>query len=285
MSIASNKVCELSDFTDPELRKWIRAIFAHECERFGPSFPDRFEYRKHWEIAMTALAFSRYDLLQGQAEVLGVGAGNEPTLFWLTRYVRRVFATDLYLETEDWQESADVSMLTKPESHWPFDWNPRRLITQHMDGRDLRYEAETFDAIFSSSSIEHFGDRADVMRAVTEMHRVLRPGGLLCLSTEIRLQGPGPGLPGVLMLDRQEIMEMIIENGSWEPVGGVDFRVSDDTLGRVQEFSESAADVRQHIGREGRLVFHRLDWSKYPQIVLREGDLWWTSVHLALRRV
>lgn len=285
MSLSLNKPCELSDFQDPELRGWITEIFAHEFGRFGPAFPDGFEYRKHWEVAMTAMAFSRGGVLGSDAEVLGVGAGNEPTTFWLTRHVGRVFATDLYLDTSEWEESADSSMLTQPEMHWPFEWCPRRLVVQHMDGRNLRYEPETFDAIFSSSSIEHFGDRHDVMRAVAEMHRVLRPGGLLCLSTEMRLKGPGPGLPGVLMLDRQELMEMIVENGSWEPFGGFELDISDETPGSVQEFAESAADVRQHIAREGKLVFHRLDWSKYPQIVLREGDLWWTSVHLALRRV
>ena len=285
MGLSANKICEFSDFRDPELQGWLREIFAHELQRFGPGFPNGFEYRKHWEVAMTAMAFSRGNVLRGQAEILGIGAGNEPTLFWLTKHVRRVFATDLYLASDDWQESADSSMLTKPEIHWPFEWRPRRLVVQDMDGRDLRYEPETFDAIFSSSSIEHFGDRDDVMRAVSEMYRVLRPGGLLCLSTEMRLKGPGPGLPGVLMLDRAELMEMIVENGSWEPLDRLDLDISDDTLALAQEFAESAADVRLHVAREGKLVFHRLDWSKYPQIVLREGDLWWTSVHLALRRI
>jgi SAM-dependent methyltransferase len=188
MPLPSNKACELADFRDPELRGWIREIFAHEITRFGPSFPDGVEYRKHWEIAMTALALSRAGALNDRAEILGVGAGNEPTLFWLTRHVHRVYATDLYLDPAEWESSADVSMLSHPESHWPFSWCPRRLVVQHMDARDLHYESCTFDAIFSSSSLEHFGDRSDVSRAVREMHRVLRPGGLLCLSTELRLE-------------------------------------------------------------------------------------------------
>jgi SAM-dependent methyltransferase len=213
-----------------------------------------------------------------------VGAGNEPTLFWLTRHVRRVFATDLYLDEQDWTESADTSMLVRPEVHWPFRWRPDRLVVQHMDARELRYESGSFDAIFSSSSLEHFGDPDDVARAVREMHRVLRPGGLLCLSTELRLKGPPPGLPGILMFDERDLHQLVLDNGSWEPLGGIDFSVSDETLDTATEFERSAADVRGHIAREGRLVFHRLDWSVYPQLVLRHDDLWWTSVHLALRR-
>jgi SAM-dependent methyltransferase len=285
VGLALNKACELSDFRDPELRAWIREIFAHEIERFGPSFPDGVEYRKHWEVAMTAKALSCGGVLHDGAEILGVGAGNEPTLFWLTNRVRRVFATDLYLDSSDWEESADSSMLSRPETHWPFTWRPRRLVVQHMDARDLRYESDTFDAIFSSSSLEHFGNRDDVTRALREMHRVLRPGGLLCLSTELRLEGPGPGLPGILMFDESDLNELFVENGLWSPVDHLDLTVSSDTLALVQDFAQSAADVTRHVEREGGLVFHRLDWSRYPQIVLREGDLWWTSVHLALRSV
>lgn len=283
--LTTNKACELFDFHDPELRDWIRKIFAHEVGRLGQSFPDGVEYRKHWEVAMTAMAFSRGGVLHDQAEILGVGAGNEPTLFWLTNHVRRVFATDLYLDPGGWEQSAHLSMLAEPQKHWPFTWCPRRLVVQHMDARDLRYESGTFDAIFSSSSLEHFGDWKDVASAVSEMHRVLRPGGLLCLSTELRLKGPGPGLPGILMFDQRELMELIVENGAWELLDPIDFTVSDDTLALVQNFADSAADVRRHVAREGQLVFHRLDWSKYPQIVLREHGLWWTSVHLALRRM
>jgi SAM-dependent methyltransferase len=279
-----NKACELSDFRDPELRGWIREIFPHEITRFGAPFPDGAEYRKHWEIAMTALALSRAGLLNERAEILGVGAGNEPTLFWLTNHVRRVFATDLYLDPAEWEQSADASMLLHPEIHWPGPWRPRRLVVQHMDARELGYEAESFDAIFSSSSLEHFGDRGDVARAVGEMHRVLRPGGLLSISTELRLQGPGPGLPGVLMFDAADIAELVIDNGPWQPLDSPRLAVSADTLASFQEFADSATDVKRHVAREGRLVFHRLDWSRYPQVVLREGALVWTSVHLALRR-
>jgi SAM-dependent methyltransferase len=280
-----NKACTLSDFRDPELRGWIREIFPHEISRLGASFPDGVEYRKHWEIAMTVLALSRSRLLNDRAEVLGVGAGNEPTLFWLTNHVRRVFATDLYLDPAEWEQSADSSMLLRPEMHWPGPWQPRRLIVQHMDARELRYESESFDAIFSSSSLEHFGDRNDVARAVSEMHRVLRPGGLLCISTELRLEGPAPGLPGILMFDGADIQELIIENGPWHPLDAPQLVVGADTRASVQAFAESAADVRRHVAREGRLVFHRLDWSRYPQVALREGAMLWTSVHLALRRM
>jgi SAM-dependent methyltransferase len=284
MSIPLNKACELSDFSDPELRGWMRQIFAHELDRFGDSFPQGFEYRKHWEIAMTAMAFARSGVLNEGAEVLGVGAGNEPTLFWLTNHVRRVFATDLYLDRGEWQESANSSMLVTPETHWPFAWRPGRLVVQHMDALDLRFESGTFDAVFSSSSLEHFGDGDDVARAVGEIHRVLRPGGILCLSTELRLKGPGPGLPGILMFDPDEIQRLFIDSELWDPLDTLDTTVSDETLALATDFREAAADVRAHVKKQKNLLLHQLQWRSYPHIVLREGERWWTSVHLALRR-
>lgn len=176
-------------------------------------------------------------------------------------------------------------MLVSPEAHWPSSWRPNRVVVQHTDTRDLRYETGSFDAVFSLSSLEHFGDHDDVMRAVAEMHRVLKPGRLLCLSTELRLRGPGPGLPRVLMFSEHELLELFGEDNHWQPIDQPDFAVAAETLFSVQDFAESAADVTHHVEREGRVVFHRLDWSNYPQLALREGERWWTSAHVALRRM
>ena len=93
-------------------------------------------------------------------------------------------------------------MLTDPDLHWPFEWNPRRLVVQHMDALDLRYEDESFDGVFSGSSIEHFGGHAEAERSMDEMFRVLRPGGICAIATEFRLAGPSPGLPGCLLFAR-----------------------------------------------------------------------------------
>jgi SAM-dependent methyltransferase len=261
----------------------MRDIFPHEVDRFGPAFPRGVEYRKHWEVAMAARALRDFGALGPASEILGVGAGNEPTLFWLTRHVRRVFATDLYLDPGDWGGSAGTGMLTDPERYWPSPWNPRRLVVQHMNALDLEFEDHSFQGIFSSSSIEHFGDLGDVRRAIGEMHRVLVAGGVLSLSTEFRLEGPGPGLPGILMFNAQELADAVTSAAEWE-LSDLDLRMDSESLGTQVRFADAAADVRSHIDLFGEILFHKLDWSTYPQIVLAQDPLVWTSIHLALKK-
>ena len=53
-----------------------------------------------------------------------------------------------------------------------------------MDGRRLTFPDASFDAVFTVSSIEHFGAPGDVARAAAEIGRVLRPGGHALIITE-----------------------------------------------------------------------------------------------------
>jgi len=283
MALAYNKACELEDFRDPALSALIRDLFAHDVERFGAAFPAGREYRKYWEVAMAARSLRDLGALGPGAELLGVGAGSEPTIFWLTRHARRVFATDLYLEGADWADSANAGMLTHPQDFYLGEWYPRRLVVQHMDGRDLAYEDACFDGVFSCSSIEHFGDLDDVRRALQEICRVLRPGGIAVLSTELRLAGPPPGLPDVLMFDLDQL-QTLLDGLGCEVVDPLDVRVSPATRATVVPFADAAADVRAHTECHGRLRFDALTWSRYPHIVLEQDELVWTSVNLTLRR-
>jgi SAM-dependent methyltransferase len=153
-----------------------------------------------------------------------------------------------------------------------------------MDALDLRYEDGSFDGVFSSSSIEHFGTPADVHRALAEIHRVLKPGGVLSLSTEFRLGGPGPGLPGILMFDAAEVAQIFLEPFDWEPLDPVVLEVSEATLRTEQSLVDLSAEVAAHVEEHGFIEFHRLDWARYPHIVLRHEAYTWTSMHLALRK-
>jgi len=282
--LSYNKICNLSDFRHPELIKWIREVYPHELRRFGPRFPIGFEDRRQWEIAMTIRTLADHGALHDHSRILGVGVGNEPTIFYLTNHVAQVFATDLYLQGIDQWAEADRSMLTDPGLNAPYAWNPRRLVTQHMDGRDLRYEDESFDAIFSSGSIEHFGTLDEIEQSLDEMYRVLKPGGILALTTEYRIEGPGFGSVGLMFFTPELIEERLIGKRDWSLLSPYDFTISEET--RQTEFSqpEAVAAFMAHTARRGRFLYHEYRQATYPMIVMRDEPYVWTSVSLALRK-
>jgi SAM-dependent methyltransferase len=123
--------------------------------------------------------------------VLSVGAGHEPVLYWLANRVRRVVATDLY--TGFWEHAGamegDSRVLTDPASCAPFRYRQERLTFARMAGQQLGFGDQTFDVVYSLSSIEHFGGLSAAKAAVAEMARVLVPGGVLALATDYCLDG------------------------------------------------------------------------------------------------
>lgn len=256
------KLCEFEDFADLGLRRYkSQLVPEHERERV---------HRKYWEIAQSARALVELGAAHSRAELLGVAAGKETTTFWLTNHARRVFATDRYLEPAGWEIDAPQSMLTAPGQHAVGSWHPRRLVVQHMDARELQYEDASFDAVYSSGSIEHFSDYNDLALALAEMWRVLKPRGIAVLSTEYRMRGPGPGMAGTLVFSADEIAELVVEPYAWELVQPLDLRLSQATLATELQIPEAVVlqDTKPEI----------------PHIVLADGELAMTSVHLALRK-
>ena len=60
------------------------------------------------------------------------------------------------------------------------------LVAKVGDVRDLDYPSAHFDVIVSNSTLDHFERRADIDVALAELHRVLRPGGVLIVSFDNR---------------------------------------------------------------------------------------------------
>ena len=157
-------------------------------------------------------------------------------------------------------------MLDDPGRYATCDWNPRRLVVQHMDARALRYDDDSFEGAYCSSSVEHFGDLSDIRLALAEICRVVKSGGIVSLSTEYRLRGLGQGIPGTRIFDGDELHEVLVEPFGWELVEPLDLTISDETMATEQPQDEAAAGH-----------------SRWPHLVLGQGELAWTSVHVALR--
>ena len=277
-----NRVCNLEDFRDPQVRATIREVFAHEASSYA-GFPEGREHRKHWEVAMAVMALRAAGAVCADSQILGIGAGSEPTLFWLTNHAGRVYATDRYLTPDVWRSEASAYMLTDPGRFWPGPWRRQRLVVQHMDARELEYEDGSFDALFSSSSIEHFGSLEDISQAMDEAWRVLRPGGLFTLSTEFLIEGDPLAHEACAMFTPQLLREMVIGGRDWKELTPFDLHVSQGTLATEVPIARVAEEYALHRSEhEGVTVLHELQLSKYPHIVQRWGSNVFTSVHLAL---
>lgn len=287
-NLGFNKACEIEDFSHPDLSGVIRDVCRHKLPYFDPAYPVGAEYNKDWEVAMAVRALRHFGALNPESVILGIAAGKEDTIFYLTRYVRQVFATDRYLESAGWEALAPPAMMIDPGAISPFRFEPDRLVVQHMDARLLQFPDDTFDGIFSSGSIEHFGELDEIAAAAYEMGRVLRPGGIASISTVIKVVGPpqGYGWPGAtVLMSRDQIMRYIVEASGLEPVDDFDITTSRATMATARNLVQVQQDREAIIRQRGEMArFHDFAFWDLPHIILEHGDYVFNSVHLALRK-
>jgi SAM-dependent methyltransferase len=267
-----NKVCNVEDFRDPQMADLVRAVFPHEIGKTA-DYPLGFEHRKAWEVAL-AFHVMRTHIARKNPRVLGVGAGRETTIYLMTNFAE-VHATDLYADAGIWHQAAPSDMLIDPARCAPqgIDWQPEKLIVQHMNGCALRYPDAHFDAVFSSSSIEHFGSPDEIARAAAEIGRVLRPGGIATISTEYKISGPDwYGWPGVVVFSEPALRQYIIEPSGLELIEALDTTVSEATLASAYPLIDAVNDYQA--GKE----------PPRPHIVMTHVGYVFSSVHIALRK-
>jgi SAM-dependent methyltransferase len=233
--------------------------------------------RKAWEIHIALKTLRDFGAVHPEAEILGVGTANEDTLYHLSRDVKRVFATDLFLEMGVWDSYSGrkwPEFLINPSSFAPggIAYNPNRIIPMHMDMCNLRFEDNTFDAVFSSGSIEHVGhsgvpDWKAIARAAHEIGRVTKPGGIISLSTEWKIDGEGWGWGFVRLFTEELLMEHIVKASGCELIDTPDWSY-DGSLDKHTSLTD--------IIRNGA--------SQHDVALLSSNGFKFTSVHVALRK-
>lgn len=264
------KLCDLQDFEDPELLRWIRDILPERD-------PLAHVERKVWEFAMLAAFLDDVGRLGEDTRALGVGAGDERIVFWLANRIGKVVATDIYGTGDFASGEAEASMLTDPGSHAPFPYRSDRLKVRWMDARELDFPADSFDVVFCVSSIEHFGTGAEVSRAAAEIGRVLRPGGHAAIITDCYVRRHPLNLPPL----RRRVLA---DTFTWREIERWIVRGSGLTL--MQPFDaqlspESFANVHRQ-RRDGS--FTPATGAPYPHVILEASRSLFTSVFLALEK-
>jgi len=267
-----NKLCNIEDWQDADCRATMRRLlpgFVHAM----PEFPTGQEHRKHWEYAHVSNGLERLGAIHPGAMVLSVAGGHERLAFDLTNRVRWVFLTDMYGQTGFSDNEAASAVLTNPDSFAGLPYNRNRLVVQHMNALDLRFEPETFDAIFCLSSIEHFGGHTAAQHALAEMHRAAKPGGVVAITTECLIDGaPDLEAPGLLLFSQKSLQRLAESVPGLDLVEPIDFLLSEETRESGQPLAQAIADARDRA------------FTKYPHIVLEcEGRLY-TSVALFFRK-
>lgn len=253
--ISLNRMPHPRLWEDPEWRSIGRLL--------GISQSEGWYHRKTFEWAHCIYGLEKLGALGPDATVLGVGAGHECVLYHLANRSRLTVATDLYsgdfldaISTE-----ADPEFLTNPAKYAPFKYHEDRLMGLPADGCRLPFRDASFDVVYSLSSIEHFGGHAAAATAMREMARVLRPGGIACVATELVLQGG----PHPEYFTPAELVEWLLY-----PSGLVLVEALDPELPPQEYFDDPVWLPEQ--------VF------KTPHIVLAVGDLRWTSIIFFLRK-
>ena len=147
------------------------------------------EQEGRWESALAELPRTRRHLF---LRAYGDAVNRRLLERWLPDGGVRVLKTDLFeeaigdgmapllLDRFRAVDAIDVSRAVVEEA-------ARRhpgLTVACSDVRTLPYADETFDAVVSTSTLDHVDSAAEIAVALRELHRVLAPGGLLVVSLD-----------------------------------------------------------------------------------------------------
>lgn len=257
-----SKACTAEDLEHPELLRLMEEVLPGASER---------RHRKLWEFAMAVHALQRAEVLTEDAEGLSVAAGHEALLYYLTHHCKRLFATDLY-GGMDWDVGeGTATMLTDPDVFAPYAYRRRRLVVCHMDALDLRFEDASMDFVISLGSIEHFGGVPAAATSLGEMARVVKPGGLIFITTELAVgRDDMVAMPNTMLFSAESLRALVADRPELEWFG-------EEALD-PPPLSDSPVDFVE----AGAVGQSALDLE--PHLQVRLEPLTFTSVSLALRR-
>ena len=247
------KLCDIADWKDEEFLLLSSDIMAR-APKNSPI------HRKLWEFTKTVQALKRTGQLHSEAVGLSVAAGSERILYYLTHFVRCIVASDIYGEGDFADLEADGGFLNNPEKFAPYAYNKDRLEPVYLDALNLRFPDNSFDFAFSLSSIEHFGGVQKSALALKEMGRVIKPGGVVVVTTDVTLNG----LITNEVFTRKNIAWMIAESGL-ELEHDIDWSISDES-------KVHSIDMRKD------------DLATLPHVNLKIFGARFTSIVLTLRK-
>ena len=242
----------------------------------GARVPDRTSsIGRHWEIAMSLRGAPRPRRARPGGERLGVGAGSGgDDLLADEPRAPRLRHRPLRRQPAVGSRTRRGRCSPTPGPHASGPWEPQRLVVQHMDALELRYDDASFDGVFSSARSSTSG-RDDVRRAARRDAPRAAPGwdrGALDRVPARRARSTS--LPGTLLFDEHEL-RALFDDELWELVEPLELTVSEATMRVVIDIEEAVA-----AGTPADDPAER----RFPHLVVQhKAGATWTSVLFVLR--
>lgn len=125
---------------------------------------------KQWEYAQVLRGAYISGKYNDKSIMLGLGCGQEKTIPILAQAAKRVYVTDLYSENAQWDVAKGNAAQLYSTS--------RNIKVLNMDMRNISFENNTFDFIWSICALEHIGTPEEILNTLNEIYKVLKPDGV-----------------------------------------------------------------------------------------------------------
>ena len=151
--------------------------------------PDAATDSSYWNMVGTEWADGRDHLWRAHADAVNTALCRR----WLpSGHIRRLLKTDAFDEAVGdglWPLLATrANHVETVDRAWTVATQARArqqgMSVTVTDVRALPYADDSFDAVVSNSTLDHFEDVTDIERSLRELHRVLTPGGRLLLTLD-----------------------------------------------------------------------------------------------------
>jgi SAM-dependent methyltransferase len=281
-TIKLNKLCCIEDWDNNEVKQIIPKFqdiaYYNKCQGVLARKPGQI-HRKDWEWALGMIAMKRFGKLNENNKAIGVGAGKELILFYLSNHIGHVYATDLY-STKDWENFAPSDFPENPGKYSPFSYNQSALTVLRMNATQLEFPSNSSDIVFSFSSIEHFGgdNYSGALKSLKEMERVLKPGGIAVVATEYIINNKNPPDLSNQFYNEHTIYSHLIDKlDLMKLVEPLDLTISQKTL------EKGIIDAADAVKWDTSRVDDNFKQT-HPYIVIKLGNILVTSIMLVFQK-
>jgi len=258
--IPFNKIANISDLCNKEWKGIVNELqssFSLTEENF---------HRKNWEFIQILYILKQTGALFPENRGLAIGAGREVILYYLTYKIREIIGIDLY--EGYFQGGEDLSDVPEhPQKYLPFPYNEKRLKLMKMDALDIDFKNESFDFVFSASSIEHFGSNRKIFKSSEEIYRVLKPGGLLIITTELKLNKLGKNIPNTKIFKLEKLINLFEKTGFRLYKKNIDIKIEKEMLDNWVKLSAEINKLPHVILRYFTTIF-----SSFSLVLIKPGN-------------